>query len=64
MEFTRWWNRVIGRLRSNGLEVLPEAKPVDHEAFEAGMEADEWAWVYFHADEYDPAPTNGKHGPR
>ena len=59
MEFAAWWEKVIARLRNNGLELLPEAKPVDHDAFDAGMESDEWAWVYFHAYEYDPTISNG-----
>jgi hypothetical protein len=54
MDFTEWWDRVITRLRDNDLELLPEPRPVDREAFEAGMESDEWAWVHYHADEYDP----------
>jgi hypothetical protein len=60
MDFNAWWQRVIGRLRNSGLEVLPDAKPVDHEAFDAGMESDEWAWVYFNAYEDDPTLNNGQ----
>ena len=63
MDFIAWWNSVITRLRSSGLELLPEPKAVDHEAFDAGMESDEWAWVYYHADEYDPTFRNGDQNP-
>ena len=60
MEFTAWWEKVITRLRNSGLELLPEPKPVDHEAFDAGMESDEWAWAYFNVDEYDQTNSNGE----
>ena len=48
-EFTLWWKRVLARLYEGGIDDLPEAKPVDHEAYEAGMVPDEWAWVYYTA---------------
>jgi hypothetical protein len=61
MEFTAWWEKVIGRLRSGGFEELPEVKPVDHEAFQAGMESDEWAWAYYTADiDVDSPAFNGE----
>lgn len=41
------------RLRHGGYQPLPGPKPVDHDAFDAGMESDEWAWVYYQADEDD-----------
>jgi hypothetical protein len=57
LEFTLWWKRVIARLYEGGIDELPDAKQVDHEAFEAGMVPDEWAWVYYTAglDEADMA---------
>ena len=53
LEFNAWWGRVTNRLSVNGIEELPQCKPVDHAAFEAGMESDEWAWTYFTAGEED-----------
>jgi hypothetical protein len=49
-DFTHWWQRVIARLYQGGIDELPEAKPVDREAFDAGMASDQWAWVYYTAD--------------
>ena len=54
MDFTAWWEQVVARLRHNGFEPLPSPKAVDREACEAGMDPDEWAWIYFHADEEQP----------
>lgn len=53
MGFEAWWELVINRLRHGGFHPLPTPKPVDHDAFDAGMESDEWAWVYYQADEDD-----------
>ena len=54
-DFTMWWKRVIARLYEGGIDDLPAAKPVDREAYDAGMAPDQWAWVYYTAgiDEAD-----------
>lgn len=59
MGFEAWWELVVARLRSGGFRPLPAPKAVDRDAFEAGMESDEWAWVYYHADRDDPTAGGG-----
>jgi hypothetical protein len=49
-DFATWWDSVVTRLEANDYGQPPEPKPVDHDAFEAGMHSDEWAWAYYHAD--------------